>query len=263
MKPAYFGSSSRPLFGIHEPPRAESARTTGVLLCYPGVQEYNMAHWAFRRLSSMLAREGFHVLRFDWSGTGDSWGRTADGTMDRWVDDVGSAVQELRDASGADSVAIVGLRLGASIATIACSSKASLADDLVLWEPVIRGPHYIAELETLDAKENTRLLHRGMHRFDDALVGFPFPTAVRSAIQRLDMRTAAAPGVKRVAIVVGSDTRDPRDLERSFLEASLQTVFRCVAEDAAATNAGQREAALLANRSLVAIVDHLVGRGVS
>src|ERR1700690_929523 len=99
MKPAYFGSSSPPRFGVHAPSQAAKSRTTAVLLCYPGVQEYNMSHWAFRRLATMLAREGFHVLRFDWSGTGDSWGSAEDGTLEGWVDDVALAVQELRDAS--------------------------------------------------------------------------------------------------------------------------------------------------------------------
>jgi pimeloyl-ACP methyl ester carboxylesterase len=257
MKPAYFGSSACPLFGIHEPPRAATPRSTAVLLCYPGVQEYNMAHWAFRRLSSTLAKEGFHVLRFDWSGTGDSWGRTADGTMDQWVDDVTLGVQELRDASGAESVSVVGLRLGAAIAAVACA-KTPHVEDLVLWEPVICGRHYIAELESLDARENTRLLHR-VPPSRDELVGFPFPERVRSAIQKFDLRTSPPRGVKRVAIVVGAESWDARDLERAFNEASLETAFHCTLEDESTTNAGQREAALLASRSLATITEHLVG----
>jgi pimeloyl-ACP methyl ester carboxylesterase len=261
MKPAYFGSSARPLFGIHEPPRATTPRSTAVLLCYPGVQEYNMAHWAFRRLSSTLAREGFHVLRFDWSGTGDSWGHTADGHMDQWVEDVSSAIQELREASGADTVAIVGLRLGAAIASMACA-ETTVVEDLVLWEPVIHGPHYIAELESLDARENTRLLHRAAPRRDE-LVGFPFPERVRSQIQKFDLRSCPPRGVKRVAIVVGSERWDARDLEHAFTDAALKTVYRCTMEDESTTNAGQREAALLASRSLAVIAEHLLGRGAS
>jgi uncharacterized protein len=261
MKPAFFGSSACQLFGIHEPPRAAAIRNTAVLLCYPGVQEYNMAHWAFRRLSSMLAREGIHVLRFDWSGTGDSWGRPADGTMAQWVSDVESAAQELRDASGAESVSIVGLRLGATIATLACS-KETLADDLVLWEPVIEGSRYIAGLESADTRENRRLLHHGATRRNE-LVGFPFGEGLRSTIERIDLCGSPPRGVKRVLIVTESDTHKVREVERAFAAASIDTAYRCVPENASVTNAGQPEAALLASRSLVAIADYLLARAAS
>jgi pimeloyl-ACP methyl ester carboxylesterase len=261
MKPAFFGSSACQLFGIHEPPRAAATRSRSVLLCYPGVQEYNMAHWAFRRLSSMLAREGIHVLRFDWSGTGDSWGQPADVNVDQWIDDVGAAARELRDASGADSVSIVGLRLGATIATLACA-KEPLADELVLWEPVIEGSRYVAGLEELDDRENRRFLHPGESRRNE-LVGFPFRQQVRSSVDRIDLYGSPPRGVKRVLIVTESDTPKIRQLERAFADASIETAYRCVPEDAGVTNAGQADSALLASRSLVAIADHLLGRAAS
>jgi pimeloyl-ACP methyl ester carboxylesterase len=261
MKPAYFGSSSRPLFGVHELPRAAAgpveARGDVVLLCYPGVQEYNMAHWAFRRLSSLLAREGFHVFRFDWSGTGDSWGHTADATPETWVGDVREAVHELRDASGAASVAIVGMRLGGAMAAIACSDL-GLADELVLWDPVVRGRRYIAELEDLDARENTRLLKRIPLRRRE-LVGFPFPDHLRAAIEHLNLLTCPLPRVKRATLVVGSENEEYRVLEERLSHSGVDTHYMFVPEDAARTNSGQREAALLASRSLTAIVDHLRG----
>jgi pimeloyl-ACP methyl ester carboxylesterase len=258
MKPAFFGSSACQLFGIHEPPRAATTRNTSVLLCYPGVQEYNMAHWAFRRLSSMLAREGIHVLRFDWSGTGDSWGRGTDGSMEQWIQDVGSAARELRDASGAEAVTIIGFRLGATIATLACG-KESLADDLVLWEPVIEGSQYIAGLESVDTRENRRLLHHGPTRRNE-LVGFPFRESLRSNLDRIDLRTCPPRGAKRVLIVTESDTHKVREVERSFAAASIDTAYRCVPENAAASNIGQPESAMLASRSLVAIAEYVVSR---
>ena len=70
MKPFFFGPSAQPRFGLLHPPAGERARRAGVLLCYPGVQEYNISHWAFRKLAGLLARAGFPVLRFDWAGTG-------------------------------------------------------------------------------------------------------------------------------------------------------------------------------------------------
>ena len=74
MKPLFFGEANRRLYGVYHPPAKPSRHA--VLLCYPGMQEYNAAHWMFRRLATSLSREGHHVLRFDYYGTGDSDGET-------------------------------------------------------------------------------------------------------------------------------------------------------------------------------------------
>ena len=268
MRPAYFGSSARPLFGIHELPRAAAAGSGAVLLCYPGVQEYNMAHWAFRRLSSMLAREGFHVMRFDWSGTGDSWGQTVDGTVDRWLDDVNTAVQELRDTSGAETLSIVGMRLGAALAALACAGEkvaAALADRLVIWDPVVTGRQYIEELEAFDSKENLRLLHdasdgRGARDARDELVGFPFPLSLRASIEGIDLRTKPPRGARRMAIVGSSARSDHAELYGVLVRMGVDVTYDCVPEDPSSANSGQNDSALLPTRSLAAITDRLLGR---
>lgn len=255
MKPAYFGDSSRPLFGIHELSRAHSRRDEAVLLCYPGTQEYNMAHWAFRRLSGLLSREGFHVMRFDWSGTGDSWGSTSDGTISRWLDDVSLAERELRDASGAASITLVGLRLGAAIGALACAGKVSVRQ-LVLWEPVVDGSTYIRELEVLDGRENMRLLHRLSHDRDE-IAGFVFPRDLRNAIAEIDLCSNPPRTSKQIKIVVGTEREDYRRYREALVRAGLNVVYEHVPEDPSATNVGQREAALLSNKTLTAIVNHV------
>ena len=243
---------------MHEPPRVAPVREAAVLLCYPGVQEYNSSHWSFRRLAGLIAREGFHVLRFDWSGTGDSWGETADGGVDRWIDDVAEAAQEVRDAAGVRAISIVGMRLGAAIAAMACNRGVG-ADDLVLWEPVVSGPEYIEELEELDERENLRLLHP-IRRSRTELIGFPFTPALRHAIADIDLIATPPLRAKRLAVVSGED----RPIFREFVaKAGLNDVearFIHAPEDAAATNAANRDSALLANRSLVAITEFLAAR---
>src|SRR4051812_44614801 len=97
MKPLFFGDSRRQLFGVYQPPRSGAGRNHAVLLCYPGVQEYNMSHWAFRKLAAHLAREGLHVFRFDYFGTGDSAGATIEGTPAQWIADIRTAARELID----------------------------------------------------------------------------------------------------------------------------------------------------------------------
>src|SRR3954469_1772305 len=111
MKPFFFGPSTQPRFGLLHPPSGESARRAGVLLCYPGIQEYNISHWAFRKLAGMLGRAGFPVLRFDWAGTGDSAGDAAAGRVATWLEDVAMAAQELRASAGVEGAAVGGGRV--------------------------------------------------------------------------------------------------------------------------------------------------------
>ncbi|HXN33469.1 MAG TPA: alpha/beta hydrolase [Polyangiaceae bacterium] len=231
------------------------------MLCYPGVQEYNMAHWAFRRLAGMLSREGFHVLRFDWSGTGDSWGETNDGTIETWLDDVALAAQELRDASAASSISIVGMRLGAALAALACTQGVA-AERLVLWEPVVSGSRYIAELEALHARDSLRLLHPVPAHCAE-LVGFPFSPALRASVGQIDLCAKPPRSAGRVLIVAGAERPDHRALYAALQSLGLIVSYECVPEDPSATNLGQRESALLTTRSLVAIADHLAEKGTS
>jgi pimeloyl-ACP methyl ester carboxylesterase len=220
-----------------------------------------MAHWAFRRLASTLVREGFHVLRFDWSGTGDSWGETADGTLETWLEDVAIAAQELRDASAASSVSIVGMRLGATLAALACAEGLAV-DRLVLWEPVVSGPRYIGELEALHARDALRLLHRTPAHLEE-LVGFPFSPALRASIRRIELLTKPPRNAGRVIIVASAERSDHRELHSALERIGASAAYECVPEDPSATNAGEREAALLTTRSLATIADHLLGRAAS
>ena len=100
MKPVYFGKTGKQLFGVYHEPQARRAVDAAVLLCYPLVQEYMRTHWALRKLAGLLAREGHHVLRFDYTGTGDSTGDVETGSVTQWCADIRLAAAELEDSRG-------------------------------------------------------------------------------------------------------------------------------------------------------------------
>ena len=60
--------------------------------CQPLGHEYIRAHRTFNQLAAGLARAGFPVLRFDYSGTGDSSGADEMGSVKRWMADVREAM---------------------------------------------------------------------------------------------------------------------------------------------------------------------------
>jgi len=52
---------------------------------------------ALRTLAALLAREGFHVLRFDYYATGDSAGESSEGSLSEWRANIVTARDDLRE----------------------------------------------------------------------------------------------------------------------------------------------------------------------
>lgn len=143
----YFGGDRQLLGAFHLAP-AIVRRSTAVLLCNPFGEEAARCHRVFRVLATHLQRIGFSTLRFDYSCTGDSRGSSTHATLAEWIEDIRVAAAALRDASGSSQIALVGLRLGATLATLACARGALRARHLVLWDPVVEGGAYMQELAT-------------------------------------------------------------------------------------------------------------------
>lgn len=146
MNPYFFGSKERRLFGIFTPGQSGSGSPGAVVVCYPWGQEYLRSHRSLKHLAALLSRKGVDVLRFDYFGTGDSAGDMCDGDLSGWEQDIETAIDELKDTTSAPSISLVGLRLGATLAARVASRRADI-DQLVLWDPVVRGDEYLSDLE--------------------------------------------------------------------------------------------------------------------
>ena len=109
MNAFFFGRSERSLFGVYHPPQGKTDRKAGIVLCCPMGQEYMRSHRAFRQLANLLSRKGYHVLRFDWFGTGDSMGGSSEFSVRSCLDDLDVAIMELRDNAELEQVSLVGL----------------------------------------------------------------------------------------------------------------------------------------------------------
>lgn len=166
-----------------------------VLLCYPGVHEYNTSHWAYRRLASGLSQSGLSSLRFDYFGTGDSLGETGAPSVESMVEDIVVAGRELLDLSGARRLWLVGLRLGATAACLATTRDLPLRG-VALWDCVANGDEYVRELEERDSTRNMLFLHWNDHKRAvrsgelKELLGFPMAPEERLGLRRFDLATA-------------------------------------------------------------------------
>jgi len=159
------------------------------VICNPFGQEYMRSHRSLRELANRLAQSGFHVLRFDYHGCGDSAGESDEGTLEQWQSDIAAAVCEIREASASDRVALVGLRLGATLAALLAKERDDL-DHLVLWDPILDGPSYLRELKDAHHAWIREHAHRPNGPEEGApreALGFPIPPAVADGLQRMHL----------------------------------------------------------------------------
>lgn len=153
MTPMRFGEAGRALFGLHLPPSTETSKGRTVVLCNPFGQEAIRCQRMMRVLAERLAREGCHVLRFDYYATGDSDGDDGEGDLETWIGDVIRARDESVRRAAHPRTSWFGLRLGASLAALASARAGVAPDRLVLWDPIVDGSAYLSELDRLHALE--------------------------------------------------------------------------------------------------------------
>jgi uncharacterized protein len=255
----YFGAQHQLLGALHRPQRLRP-RSTAVLLCNPFGEEASRAHRMFRVLATQLERAGYAALRFDYSGTGDSLGDSQAVTVDAWVGDVAIAADRLRSASGAARLAVVGLRFGATLATLAGARGDLRLRHLVLWDPVIDGAAYVRELAQQhraymreeigdDWVDRLELAADGM---PVEAIGTPIGQALGGQIAEIDL-SVTMPAAEQLTVIT---TRMTPELERLRPRLPAWTRWLEMA-DSPAWNA---DAALNAMTVPMDIVRAIVGR---
>ncbi|HVJ53063.1 MAG TPA: alpha/beta fold hydrolase [Aliidongia sp.] len=199
MNPFYFGTAERRLFGLYEPAFKGTGKR-GAVLCNPWGSEYLFAHRTMRQLAIKLSTAGFHTLRFDFFGTGDSSGDMIDADLDGWETDVGLAIDEIKDIVGATRVTLIGLRLGATIAARAARRRSKEVDALVLWDPVISGEEYLQQLGVaFKDLQHALSADTGKHL---EILGFPLTEKFISDLQALNMDGLISAGTQRILVML-------------------------------------------------------------
>jgi uncharacterized protein len=140
----FFPGRRHSLFGVFHQPEG-TARRTPFVFCHPFGEEKLWAHRTYVSFARALAAAGHPVLRFDFMGNGDSGGEFPESSLETAMEDVLSAIDEMQRRTGQKAVSLLGLRFGATVASLVAERVPDL-DRLILWAPVIDGARYMQEV---------------------------------------------------------------------------------------------------------------------
>jgi pimeloyl-ACP methyl ester carboxylesterase len=243
----YFGKSGDALLGVYYPPTSIiPEHNQSIILCPPFGQEYLRSHRAFRQLALLLAREGFHVMRFDYYGTGDSDGDLESANIDRWIDDISAASNELINISGCEQQSLIGLRFGSTLAFLHAQQSTAQLQSLTLWEPVLSGVRYLAEFGDTPENPITNIM------------GFPVDSKLHSEISALQLTPTNIDNIGTINCVASSTNQDQEKfLQTLDYHASVtQTVIPIEGDWA---KADEFLSAMLPREMIMSIVNNLTG----
>jgi alpha-beta hydrolase superfamily lysophospholipase len=214
-QPRYLTQDGRQLFTWHHPPKPGARRGAGIVLCAPIGSEYICAYRAWRICAERLAGIGFDVFRFDYEGTGDSAGDPEEpDRVQAWLRNIECVVTEAQRVTGSNEVALIGLRIGATLALEAAAARGGVGR-LVLWSPFRSGRSYVRELKAFGSiSHKDYVANEGA---DILAAGYVLPAAIARALERLDLNslpTAPAPNV----LLLEHDNRSPDPTIRQRLE---------------------------------------------
>jgi pimeloyl-ACP methyl ester carboxylesterase len=153
-RPIVFGAAPA-LFGVLTLP--ENVREPGVVICPPFGHPNICSYRPLRTLARRIGARGWPVVRFDWPGSGDSgdpvdpvasWTRV-------WTDAVLQAAHTVRSVTGVEEVALVGLRIGGTLAFVAAEEDAGVTG-VGLLAPHATGRAYLRESRAFQALAESR-----------------------------------------------------------------------------------------------------------
>jgi alpha-beta hydrolase superfamily lysophospholipase len=188
-----------------------------VVLCPPVGFEAVSSYPTQVQLAAALADAGLPVLRFDYHGTGDSAGHGGDPErVQAWLASIEAAVAQVRAQSDARHVALLGIRLGATLA-VEAARRLGGVDSLLLWAPCPTGKAFVRELKAGGRTDADGSIHA---------LGEHYTTQTLDALRTLDATGGSTCPAPRVLVVGRDDLPAEGPLPNAMRELGAQVEFR-------------------------------------
>lgn len=204
LEPCFFDNGR--LFGIYHP-AADGGSDKLLVICPPLFDDYRRCYRALAELAKGVASDSTHVFRFDYFGTGESWGDLSEASTETWQADIRAAIEEGIALSGATQVHLLGVRIGG---TLAAQVSHPQVTEYVFWDVVMSGAEYVRHLDQTDVE--LEHLHResanylGISAGDVAFRQFELTPSLRQGLSQLNVDLAKLRDRARVHRILSKES---------------------------------------------------------
>ena len=225
-EPMYLRREGKQLFAWLHRAAAASSPALGLVICNPFGYEEVCAHRSVARIAEAAANVGVPVLRFDFEDCGHSQGDdSSQSSVEGWTNCVHGAIDALKAATGLTRVCVLGLRLGATLAALACVEREDI-DGFIAMAPVVKGRAYLRELRVLLLSNSAG--QSAPEHADGAIeaAGFVLSAAVRRGIESLDLAKLAKLPAQSVLLLDRDDLPTAKDFAESMRARNAEVDVR-------------------------------------
>jgi len=142
-KIGYFTVGKQNLYTVYYPDNTKTNKGN-ILLLQPFGEEKKCVLRMLVLLARKAANNGYNVMHFDFSGTGDSSGKHQHANLDQWLNEAKQASKLLQQTNNIP-LTIIGVRL-ASLLALELAKQLKTYHQIILLEPIKTGQEAIAEL---------------------------------------------------------------------------------------------------------------------
>ena len=251
-EPLWLGAGEQRLYAaLH---RSKTAPRLGLVLAPPLLHEQPRSRRLLTELATAFSEAGVPCLRFDYFGTGDSAGGGEQLEFASMRRDLQHAAEALRVGGGVERIGVLAVR-GAALPVFSWIRDGGMAKLLVLWEPIVDGQGWLAELETRDAIERRSpkrysIAAGALPSGDDLqLMGYPVSAQLRRDIAQAGVADDGVHAVPRCWAVLREDS--------DMLPITPERVFKLPGDTPLIGGAVSMDGSIFVTPGLQRVVDEL------
>ncbi|MCW2277707.1 alpha/beta hydrolase family protein [Heliophilum fasciatum] len=158
--------------------QSRNSQLPAIVMCHGFCGTKVGLHRIFVKAARFFAQAGYAVLRFDFSGCGDSDGEYERTTLTKQVHEACAAVKTIASTPGIDPyrITLLGLSLGGAVTALAAPRLPQL-ERTILWAPVARPWQDITGI--LGEELTAEILKQGIGDFEGYAISKPFIESLR------------------------------------------------------------------------------------